>query len=207
MTAEVLDRKGLLASPERLRDVKLELGCGPRRRYPDSIAIDSLAFDGVDIVGDALDVLRLLPEGCASLVTSSHFLEHVSDLEAIVREMTRVTRAGGTIEVVVPHFTNPYYYSDPTHRNVFGLYTFSYLAAGGPLRRQVPRYIETPGLVLARVDLRFKSDLPFYGRHAIRKTIGWIFNSSRYMQELYEENLCWMFPCYEIRYELRRTGA
>jgi hypothetical protein len=36
--------------------------------------------------------------------------------------------------------------------------------------------------------------------------VGWLFNSCRYMQELYEENFCYIFPCYEIRFVLEKTG-
>jgi hypothetical protein len=27
------------------------------------------------------------------------------------------------------------------------------------------------------------------------------------MQEFYEENLCWLVPCYEIQYVLRRVAV
>jgi hypothetical protein len=33
---------------------------------------------------------------------------------------------GELIEIIVPHFSNPHYYSDPTHVRFFGLYTMSY---------------------------------------------------------------------------------
>jgi hypothetical protein len=29
-------------------------------------------------------------------------------------------------------------------------------------------------------------------------------NSSMFAKEFYEENLCWLLPCYELHYELRR---
>jgi hypothetical protein len=54
------------------------------------------------------------------------------------------------------------------------------------------------------VDLIFKSPKPFYGRYAFKSIIGFLFNSSIYMKELYEENFCYLFPCYEIRYQLRK---
>ena len=121
------DKHGVLARRD-LRDAVIELGCGPRKRRPGSIAVDVIDGEHVDIVGDALDVLRALPAGCARLVSSSHFLEHLADAGPILDEMSRVLGAGGEIEIVVPHFTNPYFHSDPTHRNSlgFGLYTMSF---------------------------------------------------------------------------------
>ena len=62
-----------------------------------------------------------------------------------------------------------------------------------------------PNLQLCKVDLVFKSTPPFYGRHAIKRLFGWLFNSCRYLQEFYEENLCYVFPCYEIRFLLQKS--
>lgn len=183
----------------------VELGCGPRKRYPRSIGIDAIAYDGVDIVGDAMEALRALPEGCADLVTSSHFLEHVPDVGSFLDEMARVVRPGGRIEVIVPHFAHPYFSSDPTHTHRFGLYTFSYLTEESLFRRRVPGYVRRTNLQLVKVDLIFKSSRPFYARYAFKRVLGMLFNSSRYLQELYEENLCYLFPCYEIRYLMQKV--
>ena len=106
--------------------------------------------------------------------------------------------------VVTPHFSNPYFYSDYTHRRPFGLYTFAYLAEEDLFRRKVPHYGHAPAFRLQRVRLIFKSPRPHYGRWAMKKIWQQIFNRSRYLMEFYEENLCWLMPCYEIRYELER---
>lgn len=202
------DKHGLLARPDRVRDVVIEIGCGPSKRYAGSIGIDVIDSTAVDILGDAIEVQRALPAGSARLVTSSHFLEHVTDPGSMLDEMSRLLAPGGEIEIIVPHFANPYYHSDPTHVNGvgFGLYTMSYYARDPHFRRKVPGYVRREHLTLKRVDLRFKSSVPFYGRHALKRVIGPLFNSCRYLQELWEENLCYLFPCYEIRYVLGRTA-
>src|SRR6185312_2948084 len=43
-----------------------------------------------------------------------------------------VLEPGGEFRAVVPHFSNLHFYSDPTHRTFFGLYTFSYLSVRRP---------------------------------------------------------------------------
>jgi len=202
----LIDKHSLLSNLNSRGPVTVELGCGPRKRYPGSIGIDAIDFENVDIVADAAEALRAFPPGSVDLVTSSHFLEHVPDVSQFIEEMVRVVRPGGRIEVVVPHFAHPYFSSDPTHRHRFGLYTFSYLAEDGILRRGVPSYVRRHDLHLRSVDLVFKSTRPFYGRHVLKRMVGWIFNSCRYMQELYEENFCYVFPCYEIRYVLEKAG-
>lgn len=185
----------------------LELGCGAKKRNVGAIGIDALDYPGVDLVGDVFDVLRQFPSGCVDEVYAYHFIEHVSDINLLLLELSRVVKAGGVVEFSAPHFSNPYFYSDPTHRSFFGLYTFCYLSSSSPFLRQVPTYQNDLLFSLMRVDLRFKSARQFYVRYALKSLIGSIFNSCNYMKELYEENFCYLFPCYEVSYRLQRAGT
>lgn len=194
------DKSALLPG---LKDASLELGCGPRKRNPTDIGIDAIDYEGVDIVGDVYEVLALIDENTIDRVSSSHFLEHVTDLTKLLSEIARILKPGGRLDVVVPHFSNPYYYSDYTHRNPFGLYSFSYLAESDLFRRSVPMY-EIPMFKLNSVVLGFKSPRPFYVRFAFKRALGLLINSSRYLQEFYEENLCYLVPCYEITFQLTK---
>ena len=74
--------------------------------------------------------------------------------------------------IVAPHFSNPYFYSDVTHKSTFGLYTCCYYCISTPLRRKVPTYNRDLKFRLDKVDLIFKSTRPNYGRHAIKKVFG-----------------------------------
>lgn len=183
---------------------KLDIGCGARKRGPEYLGVDRRALAGVDLVGEVADVLAAVPDGVIAEIYCSHFLEHVDNLEAILAEMCRVLRRGGRLEIVVPHFSNPYFASDPTHRRPFGLYTFSYLVADAPFRRRVPCYEEALPLRLASVALGFKSTAPFYVRHAFKRAVGLLVNLSRWTREFYEENLVYLVPCYELRFSLVR---
>jgi len=200
----VRDPHGKLAAIAAERRGVLELGCGPARRHLDAVAVDALPFDGVDVVGDVFDVLARLPDGSVDAIHSYHFLEHVDGFKRLVIEMARVLRPGGLLHAVVPHFSNPYYYSDYTHRTPFGLYTFSYLADDDLLRRKVPRYQVDTGLVLTDVRLGFKAGRPFYVRHALRLAVGVVVNCSRLTQEWYEAGWTGWFSCYEIDFKARR---
>jgi len=199
-----LDKHGAIGALALRDAVELELGCGTRKRSPSAIGIDMRDFDCVDVVGDALEVLTALPSESVDRIRSFHFLEHVSDVSALVVEAARVLKTDGLIEVVTPHFSNPHYYSDSTHKTPFGLYSMSYFAADAVFKRRVPRYLSVP-LRLESVALEFKSSPPFYARHAFKRAIGRIVNMNRGFQELYEECFCWVFPCYEVRYRLRKT--
>jgi SAM-dependent methyltransferase len=204
----VVDRSGALAKlREAGQGAVLELGCGERKRRADAVGIDARALPGVDLVGDVFDVLAELPAGCAIEVSSSHFVEHVPDLRRLLLELGRVLRPGGRLEIVVPHFSNAYFWSDYTHARPFGLYSLSYLAHDPIFRRRVPHYEPPVPFTLVRADLRFRSLSAFPVRRLLRRPVGWLVNLSRWTRELYEENLCWLLPCYEIRFVLVRDAA
>lgn len=186
------------------RPLTLELGCGGSKRLPHSVGVDMLDLPGVDVVSDALEVLQSLPDRSVREIYSEHFMEHVPDAELLLREASRVLEPGGTFVAVVPHFSNPMFYSDPTHRTFFGLYTFSYWVASVPWRRQTPQYNAPMPLTLEAAVYRFKSSRPFYVRHAIKKALSFWVNTSSWTKEFYEEHLIWLMPAYEIEYRLRK---
>ena len=183
--------------------VKLEMGCGEHKTSPDSIGIDRRDLPTVDIVGDILEVLTAINPGTVDLIDSSHFLEHVTDLREVLAESCRVLKPGGDFLATVPHFSNSHYYSDPTHYQPFGLYTFDYFVQQSFTKRRVPQYDTPLPLSLIEVNFVFKSQRPFYLRHALKK-LGNIFNLNDWTKELYEENWTWRIPAYEMRFKLKR---
>src|SRR5262245_61242576 len=197
----ILDKRACLPG---LRAATLELGCGSHKRHPEAIGIDALDHPCVDIVGDVYEVLEQVPVASAKAVYSYHFFEHVADLPRLMDLLARVIQPGGLLQVVVPHFSNPYFYSDYSHRGFFGLYSFSYLVSDPIHRRKVPNYGRDQLFELSQVKLIFKSSPPFYVRYSFKQILQVVFNLSRYTRELYEENFCYLFPCYEIRFEMRR---
>lgn len=200
----VHDRTGKLQS---IRGRKLDIGCGPRKIDGDHVGVDLIEYPGVDVVGDIGEVLAQIPDGALEGAYSSHFFEHVDDVQGLLGELARTLRIAAVLEIVVPHFSNPYFFSDPTHKTAFGLYSFSYLTADEIYRRQVPSYVRDKRFGLQSAELGFKSPPPFYGRYAFKRAVGYLVNLTRWSQEFYEENLCYLVPCYEVRFRLvRRDG-
>ncbi|MFA9440714.1 methyltransferase domain-containing protein [Uliginosibacterium sp. sgz301328] len=197
-----IDKSGALSSLGRGERNALELGCGARKRHANAIGVDALDYPGVDLVGDVFAVLEAIPAGTVRTVHAYHFFEHVDDLPRLLSELARVMAPGALLDVEVPHFANPYFYSDPTHAKFFGLYTFSYLARETLFRRKVPQYGLEPAFELRDVRLQFDSPFPFRG--LFKRAVGPIFNVTRWLQEFHEENLCYLFPCYQLRFELIR---
>jgi hypothetical protein len=201
----IIDKHNYLNILADIKPLVLELGCGPKKRKPEAIGIDLLNYPDVDIVGDIFDIVAQLPSASVEQIYSYHFIEHIFDINKLMMETARVLKVGGTMEIVAPHFSNPYFYSDPTHQRSFGLYSFCYLSVGSCFKRQVPVYERNFPFRLVNVDLIFKSPRPFYLRYVFKWLVGKIFNLNNFMKELYEENFCYIFPCYEIKYLLTRV--
>jgi len=176
--------------------VIVDLGCGKKKKQG-RIGIDKLDLPNVDIVADLEEGLSFLPDNSVDQIYCKSIFEHIENLENLMREIVRVLKRDGTANVFVPHFSSPYYYSDPTHKRFFGLYTFYYFVdTKHQLKRKVPNFYTDIRIKIISQRLVFTS--PFWLRRRIKKLLGFIFNCHRSLQEFYEENLCYIFPCYAI---------
>lgn len=183
--------------------VILEIGCGNNKPFPEAIGIDRLKLQGVDIVHDLESGLQFIPDNTVDEISSSHVLEHITDLEFLMKEVHRVLKKGGIHKVTVPHFSSPHYYSDFTHKRFFGLYTFDYFSklSDQSLKRTVPDFYVSFHFKVTRRQLHFKTNLS--PRNILNILFASpVFNASNYMKELYEDKFSWMFPCREIYYEM-----
>ena len=179
---------------------EIELGCGTKRARPGYLTIDLLDNPAVDLRMEVREAMAQMADNSITAVFASHFIEHVDDLDGFLREIVRVCRDGARIEFIVPHFSNPYFYSDITHRTFFGLYTFSYLAEERiGLKRKVPRYARIPGLCYVGTYLGFGTLRDWRVRFLFRKGLQRLVNASRWSQELYEDAFTGWVPAYEVR--------
>lgn len=112
------------ASPPAGGKKVLDVGCG-WNKTAGAIGIDSNPRSHADVFHD----LGVLPYPFANdefdEVVCSHVAEHVPDVMAFVTELFRITRPGGRIRITTPHYSNPDWPTDPTHRNHFNSYSFN----------------------------------------------------------------------------------
>lgn len=178
------------------KPVILELGCGPNKKK-ERIGIDKFDSSYVDIVADLEYGLSFFPDDSVDEIHSTHFLEHIKNFENLMREIVRVLKKRGKSYTVVPHFSNSYFFSNPTHKNFFGLYTLYYFTERKyQLKRTVPTFYTDIRIKIILQKLAFWS--PFKRRSLIKKAFGKFINMSSKLQEFYEENLCYIFPCYGL---------
>lgn len=111
------------SSPATGRKV-LDVGCG-WNKTPGAIGMDSNHRTHADVIHD----LGVLPYPFADdefdEVVCRHVAEHVPDVMAFITELHRITKPGGLIRITTPHYSNPDWPTDPTHRNHFNSYSFN----------------------------------------------------------------------------------
>jgi len=167
--------------------IVLELGAGNRRR-PNRLNIDIVDLPDTDIVADLTKGLPFLPDNSVDAIHATSFLEHIANLELLMTEIYRVLKPDGLLYAFVPHFSNPYYYSDYTHKTPFGLYTFSYFSKSNyPFHRKVPKFYNDCNFKITSIKLIFKS-----------KLLTKIINSRYRLLEFYEAHFSRLLSCYGL---------
>jgi hypothetical protein len=108
---------------------QVELGCG-RHKVEGYFGVDISTLPGVDLVWD-LDQHPWPIEDChVARIVSYQTLEHIADLVAFMNDAWRICVDGAWAEFVVPFYTSPGAWGDPTHRRAFTEQTFKYFEPG-----------------------------------------------------------------------------
>jgi SAM-dependent methyltransferase len=101
---------------------KLNLGSGafPKAGY---VNVDLAAPDGADVIHDLSRFPYPFADDEFDVVEAAHCLEHLPEPFAVMKEIHRITRPGGTVHIWVPHFSRGF--SHPEHKAGFDV-TFPY---------------------------------------------------------------------------------
>lgn len=187
-----------------MKKIIVELGCGLNKRKPNAIGVDILNLPTVDIVADLNNGLPFFEDSSIDEIYSHHVLEHIDNLIHLIADVYRVLKPGGVFYGEVPHFSNPYFYSDPTHKNFFGIYTFSYFSKQSFYKRDVPHFYFKFDFVVEFIFIKFKTPFDSRIRRVLKKNIETLVNKNKSNQELYEEMFAFIFPAYEIHFKMRK---
>lgn len=119
MTAPTPDALPRLSSAPKILDV----GCG-QNKFPGAIGIDSNRRTQADVIHDLGTFPYPFSDNEFDELICRHVIEHVPDVMAFVSELYRIAKPGARLKIVTPHYSNPDWASDPTHRNHFNSYSF-----------------------------------------------------------------------------------
>jgi hypothetical protein len=187
--------------------LKLDLGSGSRP-YKDYLGVDNAINHKLVVKKDVLIFLKSLPKNSVSHIYSRHYLEHTDSDQflKILREIDRVLIKNGEMIFTVPHYSNPFFYSDPTHKTFFGVHTFSYLCETSCLKRHVPGYVSITGwhLINLRVNFVPMIRIRFFGFRfpLLSDLLNISVNSHFRLIELFERYLAFIFSIYEIKFSV-----
>lgn len=102
----------------------LDVGCG-NNKHAGAIGIDNNPRTAADVIHDLGEIPYPFADDEFDEIVSNHAVEHIPDVMAFVSELYRITKNGGRIKLLTPHYTNPDWATDPTHRNHFNSYSFN----------------------------------------------------------------------------------
>lgn len=171
---------------------------------PGAIGIDRVPLPGVDVVHDLNSYPWPLAENSFDRVVCRHSLSHLHDLTQAMREIHRVSRPGGIVEIIAPHYTSDNYFSDPTHRTAFGYRTMNYFASNVPSEWDF--YLPERFELLVR-HISFRNHVLYPGDS--QKWNPWRGVGLEYLVNLvprvYERVFAFLLPASEVYFKLRVT--
>lgn len=173
----------------------LDVGCGSNK-YPGAIGLDNNPRTAADVIHDLGTVPYPFAENEFDEIVSSHVVEHVPDVMAFVTELYRITKPGGRIKLLTPHYTNPDWANDPTHRNHINSYTFNVFMSD---RRVFDFYSD----VNLRLVKRHVSLLGLWKAFGIEFLVNLDqkIEGARFLRKFWEHYLSYIFRGKELRFE------
>jgi SAM-dependent methyltransferase len=170
----------------------LDLGAGTVVRAPGAIRADLSREVQPDVV---MNAARGLPfrTGCFARISCFDLLEHLEDIPTLMREVHRALEPDGTLHITTPHFSCANSYTDPTHKQHFGLRSFDYFTDDHALR-----YYSSARFRIVRRVLRFHGG-PL---DALLRRV------AERWPDFYEHRLAWVLPAWYLEFELQavKTG-
>ncbi|MBI4448904.1 class I SAM-dependent methyltransferase [Candidatus Woesearchaeota archaeon] len=167
--------------------MKLNLGCG-RDIRAGYVNLDSRKLKGVDVVHDLEKVPYPFKDGSFDEIVASHVLEHMADLAKVMQELCRISKKGGRIHAIVPYFSNPGSFGDPTHKRFFTYETFDYFTENSALSYYSKVRVK---IVNKRIHL--------FGRSSAGKLLGFLPNIIiNLVPRFYQRFFAYVLPASEL---------
>ena len=173
----------------------LDVGCGINKTEG-AIGLDNNPRTAADVIHDLADLPYPFADNEFDSVVANHVVEHVPDVMAFITELHRVVKPGGTIKLLTPHYTNPDWANDPTHRNHINSYTFNTFIAG----REVFDFYTDVQLKPIRMYVSLLSLWKALGIEFLVNTDQRNYNL-RFLRKFWEQYLSYIFRGKELQFE------
>jgi ubiquinone/menaquinone biosynthesis C-methylase UbiE len=147
--------------------------------------------------------LEAIPDGIVDYIYSRHTFEHINNLTGLMEEIHRILSSRGKVDVVVPHFSNVYGHSDPTHVRVFGIGSMYYFCSQEQQpKRKVPSFYSKARFQVSSINLRFYRE--DWLDNLVAPWLEKLVNRSYRTQVFYERHFAYIFPAWEISFQLKK---
>lgn len=181
----------------------LDIGCGNEKAVG-AVGIDKNPGTQADVIHDLNQYPWPFESGTFDRIICNHIVEHIVDLIKFMEEVHRICRPDALIEIITPHFSSTYSYTDPTHVRHLGRRSFDYFMARRPLSKNIiTRFFETQFIVpdfylkplFCPVNIKMTFSRPY-------RIIGiqWLANRC---PDFYEFYMTWIFPARNLRFVLK----
>jgi SAM-dependent methyltransferase len=182
--------KQIMTLPLNLQSrTTLNLGCG-LKHVPEAVNLDITRDTNPDVVHDLNQAPWPLPDNHFREVLAYDVIEHLEDFIAAMEEIHRVCSEGAVVRITVPHFSCANAYTDPTHRRLFGYFSFDYVTGENEIQ------------FYSRARFRKLSSRMIFYPSLLNKLVWRLAN--RYPTG-YEQRWAWIFPAWYLYFELEVT--
>lgn len=177
----------------------LDIGCG-RAKHPGAIGLDMNPLTDADVIADLNRHPWPFADSAFDHILCRHVVEHVTDFVGFMQQIHRIARPGALVEIVTPHFSNRYSFTDPTHVRHLGWRSLEYFTGGRTISslHLAQRLLETqhpiPGFYTS-ARFRIRSRRLYFGRPFRWIGIQWLANR---FPDFYELYLAFIFPARDL---------
>lgn len=174
---------------ESEQDLKvLNVGGGKDESTPNALSIDKSKLASPDILHD-LDLTPWpIEDNSFDVIYCKDVIEHVADIIKTMEEIHRIAKPGAKVVITTPHFSCSNSYTDPTHRHHLGFFSFDYFTG----ENQWDFY------TAVRFE-KLSAELTFFPN--LKNKLIW--RIAKKYPRFYEEHLCWVFPAWYMKFELK----
>src|SRR3989344_3478760 len=180
--------------------MKLDVGCGTDKKQGFT-GLDISKLPGVDIVADIQKSIPL-KDNSVEEIYCVNVLKHIPDWKTSLKEMHRVLKVRGILELLVPHFTHNRAFN-PFHKHHFSLHCFDYFDPRSELAARRYYYTEGIRFVIKKVNIEIRKSKIFFWTYLINRLV----NLNKRTQHIWESWFCFIFPALNIRFFLEKRPS